>query len=225
MFMSPRDIGLFLRSSRTDAKVTRLRSGREPDAVFDAIYADADPWASADPRFRYQHRKYDMLCSLLPKRRFANALDVGCGLGGLASRVALMSDAVLGLDVSQRAVTRASALHATIGNLGFAQADMRAISAEHDGRYDLVTVADSIYYLPPPLGDNVLKAMATRLARLLRPGGLMLIANHYFFDGDQDSRLSRRIHRAFAWSPSLRVVSERRRPFYLATVLEPNVPA
>lgn len=225
MFMSPRDIGLFLRSSRTDAAVNRLRPGREPNAVFDAIYSDADPWASADPRYRYQSRKYDMLCSLLPIRPFAHALDVGSGLGGLASRVARLADDVLGLDVSQRAVTRATALHSGIGNLGFAQADMRDISADHDGRYDLVTVADSIYYLPPPLGDDVLKSMATRLARLLRPGGLMLLANHYFFDGDEDSRLSRRIHRAFAWSPSLRVVSEHRRPFYLATLLEPNTPA
>lgn len=225
MFMSPRDISLFLRSSRTDAAVMRLRSGREPHAVFDAIYADADPWASADPRYRYQSRKYDVLCSLLPRRPFGRALDVGCGLGGLASRVALLADGVLGLDVSQHAVTRATALHAGIGNLDFAQADMRDISTDHDGRYDLVTVADSIYYLPPPLGDDVLKTIATRLARLLRPGGLLLLANHYFFDGDKDSRLTRRIHSAFAWSPSLRVVSEHRRPFYLATLLEPNAPA
>jgi predicted O-methyltransferase YrrM len=65
-----------------------------------------------------------------------------------------------------------------------------------------------------------LKALAQRMARLLRPGGVCLLANHYFSGADADSRLSRRIHQAFAWSPALTLVSEHRRPFYLVSVLE-----
>ncbi len=82
-------------------------------------------------------------------------------------------------------------------------------------------VADALYYLPPPIDDSTLKRLAMRLARLLQPGGTLLLANHFFFAADPDSRLSRRIHRAFAWSPSFRVVSEHRRPFYLASLLAP----
>jgi hypothetical protein len=46
------------------------------------------------------------------------------------------------------------------------------------------------------------------------------MANHFFFSADRDSRLSRRIHDAFAWSPRLHLLREHRRPFYLASLLE-----
>ena len=62
--------------------------------------------------------------------------------------------------------------------------------------------------------------MAERVAELLVPGGLCILANHYFFSLDRDSRLSRRIHDAFIWSPDFSVVSQGRRPFYLVTMLD-----
>jgi len=220
LFMRPRDIGLFVRSARTDAALTRLRARIGPKAAFDAVYAGGDPWASGDPRYRYQRRKYEVLSGLLPGRRFARALDLGTGLGLLARRLADQADEVLGLDISQVAVEQAQALHRDLPNLRFAQADVLDLPSSLDGRFDLVVVADTLYYLPAPLDDGLLKQVALRIARLLRPGGLCLLANHFFFAADPDSRLSRRIHRAFAWSPSLRVVSEHRRPFYLASLLE-----
>jgi hypothetical protein len=61
--------------------------------------------------------------------------------------------------------------------------------------------------------------VATLIGGLLAPGGLCLLANHYFFAGDKDSRLTRRIHDAFAWSPSLDLVSTRWQPFYLTSIL------
>ena len=56
-------------------------------------------------------------------------------------------------------------------------------------------------------------------ADLIAPNGVCLLANHFFFAADADSRASRRIHRAFAACPRFRVISEHRRPFYLATML------
>jgi SAM-dependent methyltransferase len=220
LFMRPRDIGLFVRSARTDAALIRLRERFGPEAAFDAVYAGGDPWASGDPRYRYQRRKYEVLSGLLPERRFARALDLGTGTGLLARRLAGQADEVLGLDISQLAVEQAQALHHDLPNLRFAQADVLDLPISLDGGFDLVVVADTLYYLPAPLDDALLKQIALRIARLLRPGGLCLLANHFFFAADPDSRLSRRIHRAFAWSPSLRVVSEHRRPFYLVSLLE-----
>jgi hypothetical protein len=60
-----------------------------------------------------------------------------------------------------------------------------------------------------------------RIGRLLAPGGLCLLANHYFFAADPESRLSGRIHDAFAWSSSFALVSSHRRPFYLVSLLAP----
>ena len=94
-----------------------------------------------------------------------------------------------------------------------------ALDADLDGGFDLVVVADTIYYLPPPIRDDALKSLAARIARLLTPGGILLVVNHYFPMPNAQSRLTRRIHRAFEWSPSLTLLSEHRRAFFLASVL------
>ena len=220
MFMSPRDIGLFLHSARTDAAISRTRSWAGEQAAFDAAYAAGDPWASGDRRYLYQRRKYDVLTALLPPgRRFARALDLGAGLGLLGRRLAERADDVLGLDISQSAVERARALHLDVANLRFERGDVRELPASLNGSFDLVVLVDMLYYLPPPLTGATLEALALRVAVLLAPGGLCLLANHFFFAADPDSRLSRRIHRAFARAPGFRVVSQHRRPFYLVSLL------
>ncbi len=221
LFMHPRDIGLFLRSARTDARIAETRARLGPAAAFDEAYAAGDPWASGDARYLYQRRKYDVLAGLLPAgRRFGHALDLGCGTGHLARRLADRSDAVLGLDISAAAVAQAQAAHASQPHMRFAQGDILALPDDLDGQFDLMVVADTIYYLPPPVDDALLGSLTLRLSRLLRPGGLCLIANHFFSGFDADSRLSRRIHTAFGACPAWRLVSAHRRPFYLVSLLE-----
>ncbi len=219
-FMSPRDIGLFLRSARTDAAIAANRTRLGAAAAFDVAYKGGDPWASGDPRYRYQRRKYEVIAGLLPRRRYGSALDIGCGLGLLSRHLGPVSDAVLGIDISAEAVAQAAAAHADMPHLRFAQGDVMDLPASLDGGFDLVMLADTLYYLPPPLTDATLKAVALRMARLLRPGGVCLLANHFFSGADADSRLSRRIHRAFGWSPAFNTQAEYRRPFYLVSVLE-----
>jgi len=219
--MSPRDIGLFLRSARTDAAIAANRATLGDEAAFDAAYAGGDPWASADPRFLYQRRKYDVLASLIPRRPFDSALDLGCGAGLMTRRLAPLARSVLGIDIAANAVAQARAAHADLPNLRFEQGNALALGAHLDGGFDLLVIADTLYYLPPPLADATIKQVALRAARLLRPGGVCLLANHFFSGADADSRLSKRIHQAFAWSPGFRVLAEHRRPFYLVTILEP----
>ncbi len=219
-FMSVRDIGLFLRSARTDAAIARSRGAVGDRAAFEAAYEAGDPWASADLSYRYQHRKYETLLSLLPPgRRFASALDLGSGVGHMSRMVLGRADSVLGLDVAQGAVDAAGAVPAP--GLRFERADVLDLPQSFDRQFDLVVLADTLYYLQP-MDDALLKRLALRVSGLLAPGGLCLLANHFFTGADQDSRLSRRIHRAFAWSPGFDVVSEHRRPFYLVTLLSLN---
>lgn len=215
----PRDFTLFLVGARTDARIERTRATEGARAAFEAAYtASPDPWASAAPRYRYQERKYEQIMALLPARRFAQTLDLGCGLGLLSQHLATQSDHVLGIDVAAAALLHARERAATIDNLSFAQGDLLALPVELDGRFDLVVVADILYYLSP-LDDETLKTISTRIARLLRPGGLCLLANHYFFAADPNSRLSRRIRDAFAWSSCFSVLSQHRHAFFLATLL------
>jgi SAM-dependent methyltransferase len=224
--MSPRDIGLFLRSARTDSQIAKVRATHGARAAFEAAYSESgDPWASADPRYFYQRWKYEGLMAMLPLgRRFARALDLGSGVGALSLALTAVSDNVLGLDIAQSAVDEATRRAAGRPGLRFAQGDVCALDTDLDGGFDLVVVADTLYYLDD-VNDRSLNSVAARIGRLLAPGGLCLVANHYFYAGDQDSRLSRRIHDAFAGSPGLCVVATRRRPFYLTSLLSLAVPS
>ncbi len=64
-----------------------------------------------------------------------------------------------------------------------------------------------------------MKALALRLSKLLSPGGLLVVANHYVCSIDGDSKLTQRIHDAFRWCPDFQAAEQYRRPFYLVTML------
>ncbi len=218
--MWPRDIALFLQSARADAAIARLRPSLGQAGALEAVYAgNADPWASASPRYRYQRRKYEVLASLLPAgQRFAAALDIGCGLGLLSRHLAARADQVLGIDIAPSAIARAAAACADLPNCRFECHDLQALPASMEARFDLITVADVLYYVSP-LETPLLKTLVDRIARLLAPGGLCLVANHYFFRADGESRRSRRIHDAFAWSPRLQPVADHRHAFFISSLL------
>jgi SAM-dependent methyltransferase len=221
-FMKLADIGLFARSAKTDARIRAWWSDGSAALVFDRAYESApenDPWASASPRFRYQHRKYDTIASLIPKGRYRRALDLGCGTGLFTERLAGIADEVVGVDVSAIAVDIAKRRTSAIENLSFSQCDVLELPSAWDGSFDLITVLDTLYYLPPPIDDQILKAVADRLSRLVSPQGLVVVANHYVFSRDGDSRMTRRIHDAFRWCPGFQPAGQYRRPFYLVTLL------
>ena len=199
--------------------IARLRATNGARAAFEAVYSRwNDPWMSASPRYRYQRRKYEQVVGLLSHRRFRRALDLGCGLGLLAQLLAPQVGELLGLDIAEAAIDRARQRAALFPNLHFEQADLLELPRSLNHRYDLVLLVDTLYYLSP-LDDETLKRVAMRVADLLVPGGLCVLVNHYFFAADSDSRISRRIHRAFSWSSRFRLDSEHRKPFFLASLL------
>lgn len=218
-FMLPRDIVLFIRSARTDARIRQLLPTLGPAAAVEAVYAEnPDPWASASSRYRYQRRKYEVLASLLPERDFRSALDLGCGPGLMSRHLATHADRVLGVDVSPSAVSAARRSTVDLPNVTFEVHDLLDLPAAFDGRFDLVVVADVLYYLVG-LGPEALETIAGRIARLLSPDGVCVLVNHYVVWLDADSRRSRRIHDAFRASSGLVAEREYRRAFYLVTLL------
>jgi SAM-dependent methyltransferase len=220
--MLPRDIGLFLKSARTDYRIARRRREAGNGAAFEAAYQESeDPWASASPRYRYQALKYDRLVALLPHKQFKHALDLGCGLGLLSQRLVPYADQVLGMDIAPTAIELARQRAKGLDNVAFEHGDVMNLPETLNGRFDLVVVADLLYYLSP-LDESVLRSVVNRIAELLAPGGVCLLANHFFFAADPDSKVSRSIHRAFAACPRFAVTSEHRKAFFLATLLSQN---
>jgi len=225
-FMTVRDIAFWLRSARADAMLGRLQSERGLEQAFDELYATSpDPFGAALPQYRYQRQKYQRMLSMLPGRRYRDVLDIGCGLGVLTRQLAPFGEKILGLDISNTAVTEARERSVGFANLEFAQDDVMDFDPGLR-QFDLVVLADTLYYLTP-LSDDRLKTIAGKMHDLLAPGGVLLLVNHFFFTVDPASRMTRTIHNAFRWSDGLKQVAEHKCAFFLATILEktPRHPA
>jgi predicted TPR repeat methyltransferase len=217
-FMTIRDIAFWIRSARADARLERFRQDNAIASAFDKLYADAhDPFGVELSQYRYQQRKYDSLLSMLPQRPYRNVLDIGCGLGAFARKLAPFAEHVLGTDISAEAIAHAQRLSVGQPNVAYAQRDMLD-SSQQESAYDLIIVADTLYYINPrtPAG---LKAIARTISSKLAPDGLVLLVNHYFFGIDKASRETCEIHDAFRWAQGLDCVAEYRRAFFLATLL------
>jgi SAM-dependent methyltransferase len=223
-FMSVRDIAFWIRSARTDATFEKLRNQYGPQKAFDLLYAEkCDPFGSQQSRWRYQGLKYERLISFLPKRAYPNALDIGCGLGPFTRRLSTYADQVLGVDFSGAAIGQAQKLSTSQSNVRYERRDIHNLKQITE-RFDLITVLDVLCYLSPS-SDELLKSIASQMERLLVPGGLLLLVNHFFFDIDPQSKETRRIHDSFSRGTGLLVVSEHKRPFFLASVFTSAPPA
>ena len=219
-FMTLRDIGLWVRSAQADAAVARDAALCGVAQAFEELYRiDPDPYGAADRRYRYQARKQGMLLSFLPARHYHHVLDLGCGIGALCRALAPYAETITGIDVAAAAVSRATSLSQGHVNLAFRQDDIRSFD-QAGRRYDLIVVADVLYYAVPPDDEFALEAIARRVAACTEPGGLVLLADHYFFGFDTASRRTRAIHNAFRRTPGLSLRIEHRRCFYLATLLQ-----
>jgi len=216
-FMSLRDISFWIRSARTDAALEKLQVKHGSEKAFDLLYSrKIDPFGSGISRYRYQRLKYERLISFLPKRRYSKVLDVGCGLGPFTRELSPHADRVLGVDLSEAAVIQARNCSHASPNVRFERRDIQQIGKIEE-TFDLITVLDVLYYLPN-LSAEMLNSVAWQLQKLLAPGGLLFLVNHFFFRVDPASRQTRRIHNAFRQSSSLQIVSENRRAIYLASL-------
>ena len=218
--MTLRDIGLWAMSARADAALARETAVRGVGEAFEALYrANPDPFGAVDPRYRYQARKYATLLSFLPARRFRQVLDLGCGNGAFCRALAPYADAVTGVDVSEAAVQHAASLSRAHSNLAFRTGDVSRFDAD-ERQYDLIVIADVLYYALPNGAEAALATIARRVAAATAPGGLLLLADHYFFGFDGASRRTHAIHNLFERSTGFDLHGQHRRCFYLATLLQ-----
>ncbi|MCA2304019.1 class I SAM-dependent methyltransferase [Mycobacterium intracellulare] len=103
----------------------------------------------------------------LAARRHGDVLDVGCGEGLLAQRLAAVSRSVVGLDADPISVWRAAQRLQPIGNATVEHARFEDLDGA-ERRYDLITFVASLHHLP--LRDALHKAR-----QMLRPAGQLAV--------------------------------------------------
>jgi SAM-dependent methyltransferase len=116
------------------------------------------------------------------------ALEIGCGIGRFAAALAPECGSILGLDISDAMLARARERCAGLRNVTLARSSGRDLAPVADSTIDLVLAADVFPYLVQT-GAELADRHVAEAARVLKPGGHLLILNYsYRGDPEQDRR-------------------------------------
>jgi ubiquinone/menaquinone biosynthesis C-methylase UbiE len=144
------------------------------ERVHAAVAADFDRYARlidpADDDDLYQ----PFLLGLVPPV-IDRALDLGCGTGTFTRALALRASRVTGLDFSAEMLRLAAQRSPELTNIEWAHADADSFALEPD-TYDAIVSIKTLHHLR---ADDIIP----RLARAIRPGGLLLLHDVLESDG------------------------------------------
>ncbi|GAA0223840.1 27-O-demethylrifamycin SV methyltransferase [Cryptosporangium japonicum] len=125
----------------------------------------------------------DIMISKLPVGPGARILDVGCGIGKPAIRLARATGAsVLGISINQNQVDEANALAAAEGladRVSFQVVNALDMPFD-DGSFDAALAFESIVHMPR-------KAALSEIARVVRPGGHIALTDLIRVDAEEST--------------------------------------
>lgn len=120
-------------------------------------------WANARHPWSHNDHFHSWILNNLPSRR-ARAADIGCGQGGLVTKLAGHFDHVDGVDTDREMRETASRATGSVDNVS-----IRGVQLAHlHGPFDLITMVAALHHLDT---DHAL----TEVQRLLAPGGKFMV--------------------------------------------------
>ncbi|MDQ8030739.1 methyltransferase type 12 [Bordetella genomosp. 1] len=154
---------------------------------FEAMYrADPDPWDVAD-RW-YERRKRALMLAALPRERYRQGLELGCGTGYATLELATRCQALRAVDGAPTAAAHCRDLLARHGHR-HAEVETRTLPGDWPevpaAGYDLIVVSELAYYF----GATDLRRWLDRCVSSLAVGGDWAMC-HYtpaFHDRRQDT--------------------------------------
>ncbi len=109
-------------------------------------------------------------------------LEIGCGTGRVTGHMAALSTDVRAVDISPQMLDRARPLYPAVA---FARADLRELSGFPDADCDVIALWDNLIDI---VGDEERATTLSELARMLRPGGLLVLDTHNLAHAPQRRR-------------------------------------
>lgn len=153
----------------------REAAGRRAREFFDDLWRKGDPWDIETAEIT--RRTHQRVVELLGGRRYRRALEIGCGAGAFTARLAQMADAVLALDVAPVAIDRARGRGLDPARVEFRVADIMLYDAQAEGPWDLVVMAEMIYFLGWLHSFFDVAWLASQLFAATTPDGRLVLAN------------------------------------------------
>ena len=154
-----------------------------PPSYFDERYAkNLDPWEFETSD--YERAKYVATLDALPRARYPSALEVGCSIGVLTEALAKRCEALVSLDLAERALARARDRCRDLSHVRF---ELAQVPGQWPyGTFDLILLSEVVYYLD---ADDVTH-LVDRVRGCLRPGGDVVLVHwtgetHYPLTGDE----------------------------------------
>lgn len=172
-------------------------------AHFDRAYARSDdPWSTLTSD--YEREKTALAVAALPRERYGQALDLGCGVGALTREIARVAGSVVAVDGSALAVSRATERLAHLPDVTVRRVVLPP-RTDLGGPYDLVAMSEVGYYLTP----DDLHRTAEAVAAAMRPGADLLLV-HWTHDHPDHVVLGAEVHDTFAANAAFERVSRHR---------------
>jgi SAM-dependent methyltransferase len=162
--------------------IERNSVSQKAHAFFEELWRRGDPWEFETSDF--EQRRCARLCSILAGRRYANALEIGCGAGFFTRFLAPVADRVVALDISKTAIERAEAIQPRPGFIDFRIANIMEYDVRAEGPWDLVILSDTIYFLGWLYSFFEVGWLAMEIFAATRNGGCLLLPN--CFGGPED---------------------------------------
>jgi cyclopropane fatty-acyl-phospholipid synthase-like methyltransferase len=148
-----------------------MKSSSREVQHFERLYrVDPDPWSFATSA--YERQKYDATLDVLGTRRFIQALEVGCSIGVLTTRLAGCCEQLLALDFAPSAVAAARARCAPHPGVMIEQKQVPRQWPR--GWFDLILFSEVLYFLD----ESDLKEVCARTMRSMVLGGWVLLVNY-----------------------------------------------
>lgn len=118
------------------------------------------------PVWNHNINYHDLLLRAVPSP-CNDALDVGCGDGMFARRLAEKAGSVVGVDLSEEMISKAGSDGASVPTLRFVQGDFLQLPLPVGG-FDFVSALATVHHMD-------LRLAVEKMRLLLRPGGVLVI--------------------------------------------------